>query len=325
MFLRVVIVTFLLGIAAFIQVKGTETLSGISFRSVYFIILLTYILSFLYLFLLKIIKSLGWNIYIQSLSDVTLITALVYVTGGVESTYSVFYILVIIYSALFLGGRGSIIIASASGVLYGLLIEFEYCGLIQPVYFASRDYGYSAGYVLSRGFIHIVSFYIVAFLAGFAAGQEKKTRDLLAEKESAFDQLDLLHRSIIESVDTGILTVDLQGYIKSFNRAAEEITGFSHSEVINGKIGDFFQGFYDMLSRVKDGNGCEDNRSRLEVTVSDKTLGYSVSPLMDGGEKKIGNILIFQDLTDIKEMERQSEKTRDLPLLVRWRRDLPMR
>lgn len=315
MFLRVVIVTFLLGIAAFIQVKGTETLSGISFGPVYFIILLTYILSFLYLFLLKIIKSLGWNIYIQSLSDVALITALVYVTGGVESTYSFLYALVIIYSALFLGGRGSIIIAAAAGILYGLLIEFEYYGLIQPVYFASRDYGHSAGYVLSRGFVHIVSFYIVALLAGFAAGQEKKTRELLAEKESAFDQLDLLHRSIIESVDTGILTVDLQGYIKSFNRAAEEITGLSHSEVINRKIGDFSQGFYDMLNRVKDKEGQGSDRSRLEVTVSDKILGCSASPLMDGGEKKIGNILIFQNLTDIKEMERQAEKNKRLALI----------
>ena len=315
MFLRVVIVTFLLGIAAFIQVKGTEVLSEVSLGLVYYIILLTYILSFLYLFLLKIIKSLSGNIYIQSLSDVVLITALVYVTGGVESAYSFLYVLVIIYSALFLGGRGSLIIASAGGILYGLLVEFEYYAILPPVYFASRDYGYSAGYVLSRVFIHIVFFYIVALLAGFAVKQEKKTRVLLAEKESAFDQLDLLHRSIIESVDTGILTVDLQGYIKSFNRAAEEITGLSHSEVINGKIGDFFQGFYDMLNRVKDKEGQGSDRSRFEVTVSDKILGCSISPLMDGGEKKIGNILIFQNLTDIKEMERQAEKNKRLALI----------
>ena len=79
------------------------------------------------------------------------------------------------------------------------------------------DYNYEAGYVFSRIFIHIISFYIVALLASFAAKQEKMAMDLLAEKESAFDQLGLLHKSIIESVDSGILTIDLNGNIKSFN------------------------------------------------------------------------------------------------------------
>ncbi|MDD5171324.1 MAG: PAS domain S-box protein, partial [Syntrophales bacterium] len=47
-------------------------------------------------------------------------------------------------------------------------------------------------------------------------------------------------RSIIESVDTGILTVNLSGQIKSFNRAAAEITGFSFRGVENRIIADIF-------------------------------------------------------------------------------------
>ena len=308
MFFRVVIVTLLLSIAIFIQIKGAVSSPQTALAPLYSIIALTYLLSFAYLFISKIIKNIRLNIYIQSLSDLSLITGLVYVTGGIESIYSVFYPLVILYSVLFLAGRGGLISASAGSIFYGLLLDLEYYGLIQPVYPEGYDYNSSAGHVFSRIFIHIISFYIIALLTSFAVKQEKAAMDLLAEKESAFDQLDLLHRSIIESVDTGILTVDLNKNIKSFNRGAEEITGFLRSEVINKKMGDAFPLISRMLNkedRWKHGN-------RFEAPYSGKTLGCSVSPLVDGNREKIGNTLIFQDLTVIKEMERQIERNKRL-------------
>ncbi|MCG6535309.1 MAG: hypothetical protein L7F78_11590, partial [Syntrophales bacterium LBB04] len=147
------------------------------------------------------------NIYIQALSDVALITFLVYITGGISSIYSVFYPLVIIYSVLFLERRGRFIIASASGILYGLLLLLEYYGIVHPINaIAVHEYELGAGYVFSRIFIHLLSFYIIALLASFVVEQERRVRTLLAEKETAFDQRDLLHRSIIESVETGIMT-----------------------------------------------------------------------------------------------------------------------
>lgn len=308
MFFRVIIATFLLCITTFIQIKETGLSLHAALTPVYFIIALIYLFSFAYFFISKIIKNIRLNIYIQSLSDLSLITGLVYVTGGIESIYSVFYPLVIIYSVLFLADRGGLISASVGSIFYGLLLDLEYYGLIQPIYTRSYDYNYEASYILSRIVIHIISFYIVALLTSFAFKQEKRARDLLAEKESAFDKLDLLHKSIIESVDTGILTVDLNWNIKSFNRGAEEITGFLRSEIINKKLGDAFPLLYRMINK----EGTWKPRSRFEVVDSGKTLGCSVSTLIDGNREKIGNILIFQNLTVIKEMEGQIEKNKRL-------------
>ncbi|MCD4805895.1 MAG: PAS domain S-box protein [Desulfobacterales bacterium] len=307
-FFRVIIATFLLGTTTFIRIKETEASLQATLTPVYFIIALIYLFSFACLFIPKIIKNIRLNIYIQSLSDVSLITGLVYVTGGIESIYSVLYPLVIIYSTLFLAGRGGLISASAGSIFYGLLLDLEYYGLIQPIYTWDYDYNYEAGYIFSRIFIHIISFYIVALLTSFAAKQEKMARDLLEEKESAFDQLDLLHKSIIESVDSGILTIDLNGNIKSFNKGAEKITGFLRSEIINKKLSDVFPVLSSVLNKEnqwKQGN-------RFEVVGSGKILGCSVTPLVDSNRKKIGNTLIFQDLTVIKEMERKIERNKRL-------------
>ena len=309
-FFRVVIATFLLGIAIFIRIKAAETSLQTAFAPIYSIIALIYLFSFACLFIPKIIKNIRTNIYLQSFSDLLLITGLVYVTGGIESIYSVFYPLVIIYSALFLAGRGGLISASVSSISYGLLLDLEYYGIIQPTSPLGYDYNFDAGYVFSRIFIHIIAFYIIALLTSFAVKQEKTARDLLAEKESAFDQLDLLHRSIIESVDTGILTVDLNGNIKSFNREAEEITGLLCSEIINQKIDDVLPVLPKMLNKNKENQWKQG--SRFEVADSGKIMGCSVSSLVDGNREKIGYILIFQDLTVIKKMKGQIEKNKRL-------------
>ena len=321
MLLRVAFVTFLLGIATFLEIKGEDLLPEISLLSLYLIIITSYILSLFYFFLLNLTKNIKITLYIQAICDVLMITGLVYATGGISSVYAVFYTLVIIYSVLFLERRGGLIIASACSICYGLLLDLEYYKILTPLYaIVSQDNPFTAGYVFSRIIIYILSFYLIAFLAIFVVEQEKKTRTLLQEKETAFDQLDLLHRSIIESVDTGILTINLRGQIKSFNRAAEEITGYSFAEVEDKNIVDLFPEYGDLLENIHTGGHPYSQQSRMEMYIESHekkplTLGCSVSFLNDGTGKRIGDILVFQDLTAIKKMELILEKNRRLAFI----------
>jgi two-component system, NtrC family, sensor histidine kinase PilS len=318
---RVAIVTFILGVATFVEVKGMETISTISASALFKTIIVTYILSIVYLFLLKYVRNFSWNIYVQSLCDVILITGMVYATGGIHSNYSVFYPLVIIYSVLFLGRRGGLVIASVAGIFYGLFADLEYYGVIYPIFsIPNQDYFPNAAYVFTRIITHILSFYFIAFVSSFVVEQEKKARTLLAEKQSAFDQLDLLHRSIIESVDTGILTVNLKGQIKSFNRAADEITGFSFREVENRIISDVFPNFPPLPKAINPNGYRQTARIRFETTFDTRerrslSLGGSLSPLRGPQGETIGNIIVFQDLTEINEMRESLEKSRKLAFI----------
>ena len=227
------------------------------------------------------------------------------------------YTLAIIYSVIFLEKKGGLIVASASGISYGLLLDLEYFQWIPRISSTEFDYHLTPEEVFVRILVHMVSFYILAFLASFVVEQEKKTRSLLEEKESEFDQLDLLFRSIIESVDTGVMTINLNGRIKTFNRAAEDITGFSLADVENKHIDDLFPEF---IPCIDEGNVQEHPKSRMEVIINGKktkkiNVGCSVSLLKDKKEKQIGNILIFQDLTEIKKMEDNLEKSKRLALI----------
>lgn len=315
---RLIIITLFLGVAIFIDINKTGfPVSPKILKYSYSLIALTYLFSVIYMLLLKIFNDIKINIYLQLAVDVLLITMLVYITGSLLSNYSLLYTLAIIYSVIFLGRYGGLIIASASGILYGLLLDFEFYKLIPPIITAEHDYFLSAGEVFIRILVHLVSFYILAFLASFVVEQEKKARILLQEKESEFNQLDLLFRSIVESVDAGVMTISLPGKIKTFNRAAEEITGFPLSAVENRPLAEMFPEFAPLFLA---GKNSEQSKSRVEIAIKgidEQTIhaGCSISPLKDKLDKQIGSILIFQDLTEIKRMEENLEKSKRLALI----------
>lgn len=314
---RLVVVSLFLIITIFLgKVRVLLPVWPVLQNLLYAVILIMYVMSLFYTLLLKKRKYFQFNIYTQLIVDIGLISFLVYLTGGISSNYSQLYILVIIYSAIFLGRRGAFIIATLSSVAYGLVLNFQYLNIFDLTSLTSRISIVEGNDVFVRLIVHVISFFFVAFLASIVVEQEKKTKSLLVERESAFDQLDLLFRSIIESVDTGIMTITLQGNIKTFNRAAETITGFRLAAIENQPV---LEVFPDFKAFFKSGAG-DLIISRKEVKITSREgarihLGCSVSPLKDRNSQQIGHIVIFQDLTQIKRMEENLEKSKNLALI----------
>ena len=315
---RIVFVTLFLGITIFVDIrKQIFPVSQITINFFYLIAAAIYFFSIIYTLLFKFMKKLEPNIYLQITVDVILITFLIFLIGNTQIDYSLFYTLAIIYSVIFLGRRGGFIVATASSIFYGLLMELQSNKIVPFISSIGYDYNFEFTDVLTNTLVHIVSFYVLAILASFVVEQEKKTRYLLEEKESEFNQLDLLFRSIIESVYTGVMTIDLQNTIKTFNHAAEEITGFTRAKVRDRKIKDIFPEFVSFMTEETIN---EQTQKRLEVIITGKTgneinLGLSISPLIGRYDNQIGNILIFQDLTKIKQMEIKLEKSKNMALI----------
>jgi len=315
LFCRVLIVTFMLGLATFIQFQA-RSLSENSLTWIYVIITLLYVFSFGFLILLKKTKNISVNIYLQLITDNVLITSLVYVTGGISSIYSSFYHMVIIYSALFLNLRGSIIAASLSSILYGTLLDLEYYHIITPMYAPQTGYPFSAGYAFASMFIYIVSFYTVAFLISVIVEKEKFTRRLLAKKASEFNKLDLLHRRIVESVDLGIITIDLSGRIQSMNQAAQNLTDTKFETIVNQPLKKVLKFIPDTcLSSVSQNHELSEQDVQYLSDTATRIYRIAVSSLLDRKHIKIGKIIIIKDVTQIKEIESDALKSKQLALI----------
>jgi two-component system sensor histidine kinase PilS (NtrC family) len=244
--------------------------------------------------------------YIQIFADTFLITFLVYFSGGSRSVFTIIYFFPIIIGGLLLFRTGGLLFATTSTLGYGTILLFEYLGY-SSIYAAGKSSPLISFTVFMHQFsVHGLIFFIVALLTIFISERLRQTEAALSQTTHDFDKLQLLYKQIFDDITTGIITVDKNEKITSFNQAASEITGFSPQEVIDKKLVNFFPG----LGKYEN----EPFRQVINLTCKNGTkipVGYSWTKLNlpDGTDNS--RVYTMQDLSQIKKMEeqvRQAEK-----------------
>ena len=308
MSLRLVLATFSLGTAALVQITAGKTYLDSYLISLYLLIGIVYCLSLCYAFIIRQVDNLQTFAFIQLFLDILLISGLVNVTGGVSSDFTLFYYLSIIAAGIILYRKGGMAIASAGSICYALIIALEYYGVAgSTVAGKMRD----AAPLLFSVIMRITAFYLVAFLSGFLSEQVRQSREALRLKEGDYHRLETLHKNIIESINSGLLTIDRHMNITFFNRAAEVITGYTFAEVNGRMIGDVFPGLLHAAAGADMNNsGDAVPRARFEISFQRTGgkkiyLGFSKSILKDNDREIQGEVYTFQDVTRFKEMEEQ--------------------
>jgi two-component system sensor histidine kinase PilS (NtrC family) len=314
MVLRLLFATFLLVATVVVQARAYPSFSNISLASLYLLTGVIYFLTLCYALLLDRIKKYILFAYVQLVFDVLFVTALIYVTGGIESIFSFMYILTIINAAIMLYRRGGLLIASASSIGYGSLLDLQYFGIIHPYYTrASELMTYTIGYYFYTLLMNIAAFYLVAFLSSYLAEELRRSGVKLQAKQYDLDQLELLNRNIVQSINTGLITLNNQLEISYINPAAEQISGFGYGDLEGIHISDIFPTIVPYLS-ISDKKGGHDGMQQPQKAIDvdfDRRdgirlqLGFSQSILKDPGGDEIGLILIFQDLTEFRQMQDQ--------------------
>ncbi len=296
-----VLTTFLVGTLIFFQ----QRYQVYSFHTavLYYVLAAVYALTVLYRYLLKRSGNLPALAYLQTAVDILLVTYLVRLTGGIDSGLSVLYHLTIISASIILYRRGGHLAASLASILYGTMLDMQYYNVLGLV----RSQNFTAGQVFYQVLISILSFYIVAFLSGYLSERLRSTRQELREKSIDFEDLRVLQEHILRSVGSGILTMDLQGHITSWNPAAEQITGYGYDEIRKLWQDVFGNSIKELFGRTE---ALKERPFRFDGQVVKKDgttalLGLTASLLKDEANAVRGIILTFQDITKLVEMEDQ--------------------
>lgn len=114
---------------------------------------------------------------------------------------------------------------------------------------------------------------------------------------------------ILSSMSSGVIFINKEGEIITFNGGAENITGFKAEEVTGKSYASLFSEKEDVNNRhlmkaLNNGYSCHDLETfRVMRDGKNLPLKLSVFPLYDQEEKIIGAGEIFQDLQQIKELE----------------------
>jgi PAS domain S-box-containing protein len=123
------------------------------------------------------------------------------------------------------------------------------------------------------------------------------------------------HQAVIESIATGVVALDLDGKIVSFNRAAEQMTGFKSRQLQGRIFGELFEpGFFQNLNLTSDELVQIEEETEIETQINgadknDVYISLRISPLKSSKGKKIGVVLSLSAIPQTKKLEQQAKRT----------------
>jgi signal transduction histidine kinase len=178
---RLVVLTSLVISAVIIQLSSTDAEITMPF---YYLIIGAYAFSAVLFALYAWSRRLTALAYLQVIFDLLLITAFVYLSGGLASSMYFLYVFPIIAASLVISGRAGFLAAALSAILFGLLGDGLYFGFI-PAFRPEQAVRTPLGSMLVTIFIAWGVFFVIAALMSQLTGSLRRTREALraAEKE----------------------------------------------------------------------------------------------------------------------------------------------
>jgi len=237
---------------------------------------------------------------VQALVDVAFVSIIVFATGLYDSVFAFMYVVVILLGSLELYLKGAMIWAALSSVSYTALIYLQMRGVLVPP--GAEDVHLTWAHFLRPALTNSIGFILTGALAGLLGEDIRRTRERVLAREDDFQKLESFHKHVVDNIPSGILTADIQGRVNLINDTACGILGVRGDEVSGKRIEEVLAGL-----ELSDPRG-EFRLPRPELFFrradgAEIFLGFSSSPLRDAEGKVIGRVVIFQDLTPVKQME----------------------
>ncbi len=291
---RIIILTFLLGIELAI---ARLTPNPLPLRLFIETIVLWYAISVFYLLLLSFWRDHRVQSILQVLTDLALVSMVVYATGGEDSSLNFLYPLVVIVASVLLPRWWTYLTAALAFILYGIMLELSYYGVIQPYSTSHPDLRALQAIIL----VNLFAYLAIAYLASLLAAKLRQVDVKLKHTSGELRNLQALHENIVQAISCGLITTGLDGHITLVNVAAQKLLERSEDELLNQSVSGIF---LDSLPQI----GSESVHAEVRVVMPNtfrKTFRVMVSALSIADRGTMGYVYTFDDLTEIRRLERE--------------------
>jgi two-component system sensor histidine kinase PilS (NtrC family) len=262
-------------------------------------ILFWYSLSLFYVLLLSFWQEHRLQATLQILTDVVLVSLVVHETGGWDSSLNFLYPLVIIVASVLLPRVWAGLVAALAFILYGTVLELNYYGVIRP--YCTTHPGLKALQAII--FVNLFAFLAVAYLAGLLTAKLRQVGVQLKDASGALESLQALHENIIHSISSGLITTGLDGRITLVNSAAQKLLERTPAQLIGTAVSHLF---LDPLPSATSQQTQAHGEVRFDPpTKFRKTLRVRVTALTVPERGDLGHVYVFDDLTEIRRLERE--------------------
>lgn len=238
------------------------------------------------------------NAIAQLAFDFLLTTALVYLSGAAGSVFTVLFGITVLEAAITLGSAAARITAGLALCVHLTLGYLVASGLLLPP--PDQDPRQYALDVSELGFALLsngVAVLLVAALAGSLSERLARAGGKLEAAEASAERLARMNADIVGSMSAGLVTLDAHDHVRSANPAALAILGLADAtEMVGAPLDRWLPDARAEGRRETEGRRA-DGRALL--------IGFTRTPLARGDG---GSLVLFQDLTELRELRVQAER-----------------
>jgi PAS domain S-box-containing protein len=146
--------------------------------------------------------------------------------------------------------------------------------------------------------------------------KNKQLEESLARQEEMQTYLN----SIVESMNSGLVSVDVSGKITRFNHAASVMTGYKPASVIGKHYGKVFTdgtaSEHSILGVLQSGKGHDrDEKVIWHKRGSPVPVSFQSAVLKDQKGRRLGAVEIFSDISRIKTLEQEMQQNKTMAAL----------
>jgi two-component system, NtrC family, sensor histidine kinase PilS len=307
---RLLVATVLLGAAVIVQIRAPGVLPINPFFS---LVALTFAVSLGFIGSLRFVNRLPWLTDVHFAIDSIVVTAAVFITGGVESLFTILYVLPIVAASTVQFRRGGLQIAGLSTILFFGVVVAQYLNAsgylslpLEALVASDLPPVNVAQYTVA---LNAFGFFGVAVLSGSLAERARRGEAQLEQATEEIADLQAFNQYVLDNLLSGLATAGVDNRLLTFNRSAMLITGYDGALPIGAYAADVLQlppafaaTLSQDLSRVRSKRIDYVFRQPSGTSIE---LGLSVAvlPLPDGSR---GYLYTFQDVTDIRRFEQNA-------------------
>ena len=160
---------------------------------------------------------------------------------------------------------------------------------------------------------------LVETIAGYVAValDNAQLYSSLEQKALEIARLKDFSENIVESLNVGVLAVDLDGIVESWNTRMEQLFAVLRRDAVGRRLSSLLP---EELAQEIAARGDREHitgiyKQRLHHQGKHLTLNVSIAPLVSKSNERIGRLLLFDDVTQRERMEEQMTQTEKLTSL----------
>jgi two-component system NtrC family sensor kinase len=160
---------------------------------------------------------------------------------------------------------------------------------------------------------------LVQTIAGYLAIALDNSQLYTSLEQKAFEvaRLKDFSENIVESLNVGVLAVDLYGTVEAWNSRMEQLFQVSRNDAVGQPLAGLLP--VELVQEISSRGDAEQvtgiYKQRLQHQGNSMVVNVSITPLVSKAGERIGRLLLFDDVTQRERMEEQMSQTEKLTSL----------